>query len=789
MAAAAAAAPAPWLLHAPPWLGDDDASGVSKRARKEQVPCLTRAEETLRKYAMQSASKLDSVGSWGLFVLSERGGLADISVGAASIPHKAARLMEHLRRRGAGVPLHTGPWALDRVRRAAERGSHRSAKDEVEFVCLEMLEFCEQGFWTVLPLEAALQLPHLRLSPLGVVPQRNRRSRLIVDYTYSGVNDETARLAPPEAMQFGKALHRVLSKVVHADPYYGPVSLGKIDIADGFYRIGIQVRDIPKLGVILPSAGGSALVAFPLALPMGWVESPPYFTSVTETACDLMNAALRRGDNPPPHPLESLAATPPSDTTSPTGEWAPRLARMGSTMPRSSPLAYGDVYVDDFILVAQTKRNQRRVLRSALHSIDRVLRPLSAEDGPNRKEPVSVKKLRQGDACWSTRKTILGWDFDTQAETLSLPPHRLARLYSLLDAFPPTRRRAPISEWHQLLGELRSMAVALPGARGLFSALQDALRGGDRHRVRLNRRVFDSLADFRAIADSLRDRPTRFRELVPVGEPIARGACDACQRGMGGVWFLPSGPPLVWRSAFPLSVQTALVTSDNRAGTVSISDLELAGILAHKQAIVQAFPTVAERPIWLGGDNRASLAWASAGSSTASTARAYLLRLGALHQRHYRYVPQHDYIPGKVNVMADDASRRWDLSDHALLSHFNSFYPQDTSWKLLTLDPAMLSAVIGALSRQRSIPANLRIDAILPLPPGASGPTFVPDPTSARISKMSPGTPSPSCSCSPSSTEPAVSPPAKGPSGLAPWKTPSAMWLRRSPGWGPSTLA
>ena len=754
----------------------------------EQVPCLTRAEETLSKYATQAASKLDSVGSWDLFVTGERG-VSDIASGAASLPHKAARLLGHLRRRGAGVPLHTGPWGMDRLRLAAQRGSHRSAKDEVEFVCLEMMEFCEQGFWTVLPLQAALRLPHLRLSPLGVVPQRNRRSRLIVDYTYSGVNDETARLAPPEAMQFGKALKRVLSKLVHADPSYGPALLGKIDIADGFYRIGIQPRDIPRLGVILPSDGAEPLVALPLSLPMGWVESPPYFTAVTETACDLMNTSLRHGETLPPHPLESLAATPPSATTSPTGEKVPRLARMGSTMPRSPPLAYGDVYVDDFILAAQTKRHQTRVMRAALHSIDQVLRPLSAADGPHRKQPVSVKKLLQGDACWATRKTVLGWDLDTEAGTLTLPPHRLDRLYALLDAFPDTRRRAPISEWHQLLGELRSMAAALPGSRGLFSALQDALRKGDRHRVRLNGRVFDSLADFRAIADSLRDRPTRFRELVPVGEPVAHGACDACQRGMGGVWFRSSAPPVVWRSAFPLAIQQMLVTSVNRAGTISISDLELAGTLAHKQILVQAVPSVAERPIWLGGDNRASLVWATKGSSTASTARAYLLRLGALHQRHHRYVPQHDYVPGKVNVMADDASRRWDLSDHALLTHFDALYPQDSSWQLLTLQPAMYSAVIGALSRQRSIPANLHIAATRPVPPGASGSSSVPTPASDPTFKTSPATRSPSYCSSPTSIGSAASHPATGLSGLVPWKTPSVTWRRRSPGWGPWTLA
>ena len=63
--------------------------------------------------------------------------------------------------------------------------------------------------------------------------------------TYSGVNDKMAHLAPPEAMQFDKALQRVLTKLVHADPRYRPTWLAKIDITDGFYRIRVQPRDIP----------------------------------------------------------------------------------------------------------------------------------------------------------------------------------------------------------------------------------------------------------------------------------------------------------------------------------------------------------------------------------------------------------------------------------------------------------------------------------------------------------------------------------------------------------------
>lgn len=130
----------------------------------------------------------------------------------------------------------------------------QSAHGERQFVCEEMLDFCPQGYWMVAPYTSVAHWPSLRLSPLGVVPQRDRRPRLIVDYTFSGVNNNTVSLSPREAMQFGRALQRVLAKVVHADPRFGPVHMAKIDIADGFYRVWLQIEDILKPGVVLPTA-------------------------------------------------------------------------------------------------------------------------------------------------------------------------------------------------------------------------------------------------------------------------------------------------------------------------------------------------------------------------------------------------------------------------------------------------------------------------------------------------------------------------------------------------------
>jgi hypothetical protein len=76
-----------------------------------------------------------------------------------------------------------------------------------------MANFVRKGFWTVLPYHLVKRLQGLRLSPLGSVPQRGRRPRLIVDLSFYGVNVDTVKLAPHEAMQFGRALERLLFRI------------------------------------------------------------------------------------------------------------------------------------------------------------------------------------------------------------------------------------------------------------------------------------------------------------------------------------------------------------------------------------------------------------------------------------------------------------------------------------------------------------------------------------------------------------------------------------------------
>ena len=158
--------------------------------------------------------------------------------------------------------------------------------------------------------------------------------RLVCDHSFFNVNQNTVQRTPPEAMQFGGALPRILYGIRHADPRHGPVYLSKYDIKDGFYRIFLRAQDAPALAVSLPAYDGEEpLVAIPLVSTMGWCESPPTFSSSTETTADIANAKKYRL-NVPPHRLEQHSA--PMDAWNQPPSPAPRVPSPSATDPPDS---------------------------------------------------------------------------------------------------------------------------------------------------------------------------------------------------------------------------------------------------------------------------------------------------------------------------------------------------------------------------------------------------------------------------------------------------------------------
>ena len=219
---------------------------------------------------------------------------------------------------------------------------------------------------------------------------------------------------------------------------------------------------------------------------------------------------------------------------------------------------------------------------------------------------------------------------------------------------------------------------------------------------------------------------------------------------LGGVWFnmpeqlplaiqplkadrLPS--PALWRALFPQSVQQQLVSLQNPTGTITNSDLELAGTIGHDLMLASTVP-VQHLTTCTFTDNTPTVAWRHKGSVTSTSPAAYLLRLSALHCRHHCYKPETHFLAGNLNSMADNCSRLWNLNDSQLIAYFNSKYPQPQSWKMYHLLQEMHSALISCLHRRQLTPALFLRGRKKPSEHGTSGVRLAPRSLSTHSFQM-----------------------------------------------------
>ena len=110
---------------------------------------------------------------------------------------------------------------------------------------------------------------------------------------------------------------------------------------------------------------------------------------------------------------------------------------------------------------------------------------------------------------------MLRWIVDSVIMTITIPPHRVARLKEIVSSIPSTQHRVGVDKWHRVLDKIRSMVLALPGARGLFSQTQEALCHVKGKRVTLFTGVHEALDDFKWLAEDVAKGFLRLAEQSP----------------------------------------------------------------------------------------------------------------------------------------------------------------------------------------------------------------------------------------------------------------------------------
>jgi hypothetical protein len=133
------------------------------------------------------------------------------------------------------------------------------------------------------------------------------------------------------------------------------------------------------------------------------------------------------------------------------------------------------------------------------------------------------------------------------------------------------------------------------------------------------------------------------------------------------------------------------------------SDLKLAATVVQDDVPVNHFD-VQEHTMSSGSNNAPAVAWQQKGLAADS---AHLLGVQAFYQRfHCCFISSIFCVPSIVNVMADDASRLFKLSDISLLTHFNIVCSQMISWRSLQPTPCT-----GSESSQQHCSFGLRANS------------------------------------------------------------------------------
>ena len=135
-----------------------------------------------------------------------------------------------------------------------------------------------------------------------------------------------------------------------------------------------------------------------------------------------------------------------------------------------------NLYLEYFIWTCQgDPKESIQTIHNLFRSINTVLQTNEATYSLY-KEPISTNKLCQGDAAWSTKKTVLGWELDTKENQLRLTNKLESKVRTALDTIPVPAHQVYLRKYWQLLGLLQSITPYVAGEPGMFTRLQNTLR-------------------------------------------------------------------------------------------------------------------------------------------------------------------------------------------------------------------------------------------------------------------------------------------------------------------------
>jgi len=135
-----------------------------------------------------------------------------------------------------------------------------------------------------------------------------------------------------------------------------------------------------------------------------------------------------------------------------------------------------EVFVDDFIGATNnsTMKHLEHFSRAMLIGVRSIFPPPEVS-GHHGQDPVSQKKLDQGEGSWETTKEILGWLVDGAHFTVQLMPDKVDKICKLIKQVCKAKT-VPKLRYQELASKIQHPSFGVPGGKGLFSPVHRTLK-------------------------------------------------------------------------------------------------------------------------------------------------------------------------------------------------------------------------------------------------------------------------------------------------------------------------
>ena len=357
---------------------------------------------------------------------------------------------------------------------AVTRGNHKSAVIHKKFLAEALEKEVKKGWILALPLEKATSIPHLTLSPMGVVEQLGinehgdfvPKRRITHDLSFPGQSSNSSinsRVVEDvlEPCLFGHAMLRIIHWIIHLRSLHPSkkIWIRKEDAKSAYRRMHLHAKTVTRTGVQISFENFNYLL-LSLRLPFGGSPCPSEFCLLSDLLTDAINDLMACECWDPNELHSDYLEKIPSPTSLPSDIPFEQAKDLSVKIPEGD-ICKADVFIDDIITMGvDTKDYLRRIMAGPSTIMHAFTHTASGDIHVPRQDFIAEDK-NAAEGGPDEVKIVLGWKLNTRSLTVHLPFHKFKAWSDQVTSIK-NRRSINSKDLQSVLGRLENIAIMIP---------------------------------------------------------------------------------------------------------------------------------------------------------------------------------------------------------------------------------------------------------------------------------------------------------------------------------------